>query len=231
MKSRDRVCIAYPHTGTIAAELALDLITISRERRERFDSIIGVGNMSLLVKTRNIIVKQFLEDTEAQWLLMIDSDQRLPLQAFDKLCEAVHDKDRPVVAGLVFAAFWTDAQELVPVPVIYRWDDEQGIQPMHDYPADQIVEIGAAGTGCLMVHRSVFEKLQETATENQGTDWCYFTDGPINGRWYGEDLLFSRKLTALGYKLHAHTGAILPHHKEFWLDDRHHTGWLSTYTN
>lgn len=231
MKSRDRVCIAYPHSGTISAELSLNLITIARERRERFDSIVAVGNTSLLVRTRNVIVKQFLDDTEAQWLLMIDSDQKLPLDAFDKLCEAVHDKDRPVVAGLVFAAFWTDQQELLPVPVIYRWDDAEGITPMHDYPTDQVVEIDAAGTGCLMIHRSVFEKMREMATDNQGPDWCFFMDGPINGRWYGEDLLFSRKLKAMGIPIHAHTGAILPHNKDFWLDDRHHTGWLQTKTN
>jgi hypothetical protein len=231
MKSKDRVCIAYPHAGNISAELNLDLINIARYRADKFDSIVAVGNVSLLVRTRNVIVKQFLETTDAAWLLMIDSDQQLPLEAFDKLCEAVHDKDRPIVAGLVFAAFWTDQQELVPVPVVYRWDDEEGITPMHDYPTDELIQIDAAGTGCLMIHRSVFEKMRENATENQGADWCFFMDGPINGRWYGEDLLFSRKLTALGFPIYAHTGAILPHKKDFWLDDRHHTGWLQAHTN
>jgi hypothetical protein len=40
---------------------------------------------------------------------MIDTDEQLSVQAFDKLIETAHDKDRPVVAGLYFAAW--DANE------------------------------------------------------------------------------------------------------------------------
>ena len=87
---------------------------------------------------------------------------------------------------------------------------------------NEIIEVDATGTGCLLIHRSVLEYMQENANPNQGRDWAWFAEGAINGTYFGEDLLFSKRLKSFGYKIHAHTGAILPHQKEFWLDQRHH---------
>jgi hypothetical protein len=221
MKAKDRVCIAFPHAGKVNTEFATNLIEINRKRTDRIDSIVGIGNISLLTRSRNVIVKNFLDETKAEWLLMMDTDQILSVEAFDKLINAANVTERPIVSALIFAAFWTDNDELRAVPVIYQ-DTENGPLPWDDYPDDQIVEIAAAGTGCLLIHRSILERIREEANENQGRDWAWFADGAINGRWFSEDLLFSRRIRALGIKIHAHTGAILPHRKEFWLDDRHH---------
>lgn len=228
MRSRDRVCIGIPHAGTVAAELMFDLVGVARERGDRFDSIVAVQGLGLLTRTRNVIVQQFLDSSEAQWLLMLDSDQRLPLDTFDKLVASVHDSDRPVVAGLYFGAFFEQSGQLRPVPLIYSFDDVNGFQPIDNYPADSLIEIGAAGTGCILIHRSILEQMRENATESQGRDWAWFADGAIAGRWFSEDLLFCRKLAAMGVQMFAHTGALLPHRKEFWLTEDQHKGWLAT---
>lgn len=220
MKSKDKVCIAFPHNGKVNTEFAINLVEINRHRKDRIDSIVGIGNISLLTRSRNVIVKNFLDETNAEWLLMMDTDQILSVEAFDKLINAANS-ERKVVSALIFAAFWTDNDELRPVPVIYQ-NSENGPVPWDNYPDDSIVEIAAAGTGCLIIHRSVLEQIRKEANENQGADWAWFQDGAIGGRWFSEDLLFSRRLNALGEKIYAHTGAILPHRKEFWLDDRHH---------
>jgi len=221
MKPKDKVCIAFPHSGTVNTEFATNLVEINRKRLDRIDSIVGIGNISLLTRSRNVIVKNFLDETNAEWLLMTDTDQILSVEAFDKLINAANVTERPIVSALIFAAFWTDDDQLRPVPVIYQ-DTDNGPMPWDAYPDNQIVEIAAAGTGCLLIHRSILEKMRLEATENQGPDWAWFIDGAIGGRWFSEDLLFSRKVRSMGYKIHAHTGAILPHRKEFWLDDRHH---------
>jgi hypothetical protein len=168
------------------------------------------------------VVKTFLETTDADWLLMIDSDERLSLDAWHKLIDAAHDKDRPIVSGLVFAAFFDGDDGLRPVPTIYRMDPEKGLEAIDAYPINELIEVDATGTGCLLIHRSVLLDMQKQATPNQGKDWAWFVEGAIDGTYFGEDLLFSKRLKSMGYKIHAHTGAILPHHKQFWLDDRHH---------
>jgi len=211
------------NNGTIDSLLAQDLIHIAIDPEQRFHNLVQIANIGLTTRSRNVMVKTFLETTQAAWLLMIDSDERISLDAFKKLVNAAHDKDRPIVSGLVFAAFFDNDDALRPVPTIYAMDEEKGLQPIDAYPIDSVIEVDAVGTGCLLIHRSVLLDMQKQATENQGKDWAWFVEGAINGTYFGEDLLFSKRLKSMGYKIHAHTGAILPHHKQFWLDERHHT--------
>ena len=222
MKASHRVCIGMVNNGTIDALLAMDLIHVAREKGGHFDHLVQVGNVGLTTRSRNVVVKTFLETTDADWLLMIDSDERLSLETWHKLIDSAHDKDRPIVSGLVFAAFFDDQDGLRPVPTIYKMDSEKGLQPIDAYPIDELIEVDAVGTGCLLIHRSVLLDMQKQATPNQGKDWAWFVEGAIDGTYFGEDLLFSKRLKSMGYKIFAHTGAILPHHKQFWLDDRHH---------
>ena len=210
------------NNGTIDALLAMDLIHVAREKGGHFDHLVQVGNVGLTTRSRNVVVKTFLETTDADWLLMIDSDERLSLQTWHKLIDSAHDKDRPIVSGLVFAAFFDGEDSLRPVPTIYRMDPEKGLEAIDAYPIDELIEVDATGTGCLLIHRSVLLDMQKQATPNQGKDWAWFVEGAIDGTYFGEDLLFSKRLKSMGYKIFAHTGAILPHHKQFWLDERHH---------
>ena len=211
------------NNGTIDALLAMDLIHIAREKDGHFDHMVQVGNVGLTTRSRNVVVKTFLETTNANWLLMIDSDERLSLDTWHKLIDSAHDKDRPIVSGLVFAAFFDGEDALRPVPTIYLMDSERGLQPIDGYPENQLIEVDAVGTGCILIHRSVLLEMQKQATPNQGKNWAWFVEGAIDGTYFGEDLLFSKRLKSMGYKIFAHTGAILPHHKQFWLDERHHT--------
>ena len=221
MKPKDKVCIGTINDGKINAQLAIDLIHIARKRSGQFDSYIQVSNSGLITRSRNLLIKNFLEQTDAPWLLMMDSDERITLENFDKLV-ATADENHPVVSALVFAAFFDDEEMLRPVPTIYNDIEGRGLVSIDDYPVNQVLKIDASGTGCLLIHRSALITIQEKTTENQGKDWAWFMDGPIGGRWFGEDLLFSKRLASLGIPLHCHTGAILAHKKDFWLDERHH---------
>lgn len=207
----------------ISGLLAQDLIHIAKEKSGRFDHLVQVANIGLTTRSRNLVVKTFLETTSSKWLLMVDSDERLSIETWLKLIDAAHHIERPVMSGLVFAAFFDNNDNLRPIPTIYKMDMEKGLTAIDAYPINQIIEVDAVGTGCLLIHRDVLLDMQRQATENQGKDWAWFVEGAINGKYFGEDLLFSKRLKSMGYKIHAHTGAILPHQKQFWLDDRHHT--------
>lgn len=216
MKSGDKVCIGMINDGKIVAELVIDLIQIARKRADRFDSFMQVSNSGLITRSRNKLVKTFLEETDAEWLLMMDSDERMTLDNFDLLIQTAHDKDRPVVSALVFAQFDR------PVPTIYNEIEGRGRVPIDDYPINSVIKVDACGTGCLLIHRSVLLTIQQGATENQGKDWAWFVDGAIAGTWISEDLLFSKRLQSLGIPIHCHTGAVLAHKKEYWIDDKDH---------
>jgi GT2 family glycosyltransferase len=225
MKSAHKVSIGSCDPGTVNGAFAYRLIQLAQARSARLGPFVRVKGSGLLSKQRNRVVKQFLDGTKSDWLLLIDSDEQLTLEAFDKLLETAHDKERPVVAGLVFAGFGIEgAPYPKPVPAIFQ-DAPEGFLPLYKYDKNSVFEIDAAGTGCLLIHRSVLEKMRETADKNQGTDWCWFWDGPVDGNWIGEDLLFCRRIRALGFPIYVNTGAILPHQKSYWLDERHHQLW------
>lgn len=228
MKMSDKVCIGMVNNGWINSALLVDLVHIAVRPKTHFDSIVQVANIGLTTRSRNVVVRNFLEQSDAEWLLLIDSDQRLDPEVFQLLCETAHHIDRPIVSGLVFGAFFDNVDNLRPVPTIYTMTEDDGLQPIDDYPTNSLIEVDAAGTGCLLLHRDVLLRVQANATTNQGPMWAWFVEGAIDGSYFGEDLLFCKRLTSLGYKIHAHTGAVCGHRKEFWLDERHHKGWLTT---
>lgn len=221
MRSRDRVAIGWLDPGQVDGMFMLSVMNVYGERRDRIDGLIRVNAGGLLSRGRNELVALYLSETDSEWLLMIDSDEQLGLDTFDKLIETVHDKERPIVAGLYFGVGPGDPYPTGYPLIFRRVPNSTRFLPVADYPADEVIEIDSAGTGCLLVHRSVFEAFQTEATPHEGKNWCWFRDMPVNGDWFSEDHYFCSRAQELGYKLHAHTGAQLAHHKQFWLTERH----------
>ena len=225
MKASHKVSVGVCDPGMVNGAFAFSMIHLVQNRPQRFDSFVRVKGSGLLSKQRNRIVAQFLEMTDSDWLLMIDSDEQLGIREFDALIDTAHDKERPVVSGLVFAGFGVaDAPYPKPVPAIFN-DVDGRFEPIYNYKKRSVFEVDAVGTGCLLIHRSVLQRMRDEADPNQGQNWCWFWDGPINGDWIGEDLLFSRRLRAMGIPITVNTACILPHQKSFWLQEIHHDIW------
>lgn len=228
MGNKETVAIAWCHAGEVDAMFAhsiLDLVRLYPNRIQSCESVLGLG---LLSKSRNILVKNFLDNSKNDWLFMVDADEYITPDAFNKLVNLADRRTAPAISGLYFAANFSEDQELQPVPLIFVNDPELGIQPYFDYPHNKVVEIYAAGTGCLMIHRSVLERLRELGEEAYGRDWAWFMDGPIGGnKWLSEDLVFCDRINQAGFKMFAHTGAVLPHHKSIWLVEKNYKDWVS----
>jgi hypothetical protein len=225
MKTKETVSITWAHNGQVDTEFALSVMEIIRQKGPKVGSYFCVEGTGLLAKSRNIMIKHFLDNTEDDWLLMLDSDERISVPTFDLLCATADAVERPAVAGLYFAALW-EGLNLRPVPLIFKQTEDGGILPYDNYPKDSVVDVVAAGTGCLLLHRKAMQKIREAHGE-ENKDWCWFQDGPIGGnKWLSEDLSFCAKLKDFEIPLVAHTGAILQHHKSLWIDAPHHDFWL-----
>ena len=240
MKERDRVVIGFLSPGYVDPMFAISLVRIYKERSgvhnaRRVGTVFDIAtdeNSGLLSRGRNQLAFRFMQAYDAEWMLMLDSDQQLTVEGFDKLCAAAHDTERPIVAGLYFGAWGGDFYP-TPVPLIFLEHPERPgrFTPIQGYPRDQVIPVDSAGTGCLLVHRSVFEKIaaeagpHEMAHFDDGTSaarWCWFRDMPVNGDWFSEDHFFCARAREVGFQLHAHTGVMLPHRKRFWLEEKHH---------
>lgn len=225
MRSKDRVAVAWIDGGQVDSAFCESMIALFRWRSERISSIIRISG-ALLSRQRNQVVASFLDDNDADWLFFIDSDETITAEAFDKICAAAHDKDRPIVAGLYFGAFDGPDAYPTPVPMIMRMNDTGRYNPVRTIPADAVIPIDAAGTGALLIHRSVLLAMREdslsspSVAQHEAGIWCWFRDMPVAGEWFGEDIYFCRRARDLGFPMVAATGARLGHHKHYWLTDR-----------
>jgi hypothetical protein len=234
MNKNETVCVSWCHHGQVDAYFAhsmIDLIRIRGDRIKNFHDVLGTG---LLAKSRNILVDSFLENTEDDWLLLVDSDEYISVDAFDKLV-SVADKDKHrIISGLCFSSTPASDGSLMPTPTptIFIIDEKQGfLVPYLDYPKNSLVEIDSAGTGCLLIHRSVLEEMRKAYSGGTGEKWCWFQDGPVddNGviNWISEDIMFCRRVKGIGVQIFAHTGALFPHHKQYWLLESHYDSWYA----
>ena len=221
MNEKDKVTIGICSPGVVSTNFMTSILDIARSQKQlgQFISLQGSGVISRL---RNQVAATFLDATKDDWLLMIDTDEMLSKDHFAKLLQGADAKLRPIVSGVVFGAWETGEIYPEPVPCIFKTNDTGGLFPVHEYEKDQLIEIDAAGTGCLLVHRKVLERFREDANEHQGKMWGFFQDMPLNGEWIGEDILFSLRAKSFGYRLFAHTGVLLPHERKYWLKDVHH---------
>lgn len=221
-EDKEKITIGVCSPGYVSTMFMTSILDLARSQKVlgQFITLEGSGVISRL---RNQVVATFLEKTEDDWLLMIDTDQRIDIPSFKKLVAAADAKKRPIISGVVFGGWQTGQIYLEPVPCIFKLGESGGLYAFHDYPEDKVVEIDAAGTGCLLIHRSVLEKFRKNADPvHQGQDWCWFQDMPLHGEWVGEDLLFCLRAKALGFPIHAVTGCILPHERRYWLNEKHH---------
>ncbi len=223
MDLREKITIGICSPGQWHAMFATSIIDIARSQSQ-LGQLISLEGSGVISRLRNQVVATFLEKTTDDWLLQIDTDEILSVEHFKKLIAAADKDERPIVSGIVHAAWDTDNLYPEPVPCVFKvGDDQTGLHAMHEYPEDSIVEIDAAGTGCILIHRSVFEKMKENQDKvNEGDMWCFYRDMPVHQSWVGEDILFSLRVKALGIKMYCHTGVQLPHKRSYWLKQEHH---------
>lgn len=223
LKDNEKVTIGICSPGYIVTDFLTSLLDVARSQKQlgQFISLQGSGVISRL---RNQVVSTFMEKTKDDWLLQIDTDQRFTVQDFKKLIDAADANSRPIVTGIVHGGWEVGQPYLEPVPCIFRTGEDNGLYAVHDYEPDKIIEIDAAGTGAILVHRSVFERfLKEADQTHQGDRWCYYQDMPLHKEWVGEDLLWCIRAKSYGFKIFAHTGVQMEHQRKMWVGKTQHT--------
>ena len=175
-----------------------------------------------LPEGRNKLVTGMLED-DVEWMFMIDADMGFAPDILERLHAVADRVDRPIIGGLCFAQ-----RELHPDgaggyrcfarPTIYDWvehpDGHRRFTGRSDYPVNTLVKAGATGAACLLLHRSVFEKLEA----EYGPTWFDRMRG-TDGSLLGEDISFFVRCGSLDIPLHVHTGIRTNHHKELWVSE------------
>jgi hypothetical protein len=106
--STDRVVVGYCKPGTVHAafhESLLNLMVYDAATDRRI--IAGGGRIAVqssanISGARNQIVKQFLDESDADWLWMLDTDMTFAPETLERLLEHADVEKAPIVGGLCF---------------------------------------------------------------------------------------------------------------------------------
>lgn len=160
---------------------------------------------------RNCIVRTFMEDSDCDWLYMIDDDQVVP-DNFWQLCAV---KDADVVSALT--PVWAcnmDAEAMLRINV-YGVDSKNRCYNLPTPPdsAVQPYRVPIVGTGAIAIRRRVFAPRPHGV----GDAPFYFTHEKSRKVQAGEDINFSVECNRAGFTLAVHPGVRYDHTKELAL--------------
>jgi hypothetical protein len=153
--------------------------------------IISIGAMTA-DHNRNAIVHDFLK-SDAEWLFWVDSDTQVPVGAVSRMLS----HGRTLVSGLYYGktephdpiAYTVYNGAFAPIDRTLRW--ERG----------EILPIDAAGMGCMLTHRSVFEDIQKNYS-------IYQIPGGGIVPVHKNDIIGDIGTTEKGYHTHEHDGKV-----------------------
>jgi hypothetical protein len=188
-----------------------------------------------LSKMRNNAALYVLDESEAEWLLFIDSDMGFDEDAPYRLLEAADPVERPVVGALCFGMFKHKTDErggwfTKPFPTLYDWkadeDGSAGFKLRYDFTPGVVTQVAATGAAFLLIHRSALEKVREQA----GDTWFDRAKMRPEEELMGEDISFCARLGAAGIPLFVHTGVDTTHLKPVWVDQQYYWDQRALHT-
>lgn len=179
---------------------------------------------------RNHLTRLFLDETDAEWMWMVDADMGFKPDTLDRLLEAESAAlvpphvPRPIVGALCFS--WRPEEpdgmggyRCRPVPTLFGWDGK-GFKVAGSYPHNAMVRVAATGAACLLVHRSAMELIRE----KHGDDWWTPVRYP-DGDFLSEDLSFCYRAGELDLPIHVDTSIKTTHAKTIWVSEEHWITW------
>jgi GT2 family glycosyltransferase len=205
----DRVVIGYVHGGTVRAEFLASMLAVMRLSQVPVEDVIAVGSGPNISRSRNLLVGMFLEDHDAPWLFMADTDMVFRPDVIDRLVAASEAWPAPIIGGLCFS----ENPGGDPLPTLYELvevDGSPAFTRLERWPDDGLVRVSATGAACLLVHRDALESVAK-ASGDRAAPW--FRESVVGSSLIGEDMTFCLRAGAAGIPVHVHTGVKVGHVK------------------
>ena len=206
--------VGYIHPGTVRSEFCTSLLATAMEGQTHVDNVLALESGPNISTARNVVVREFLDNQRAPWLLMVDTDMVFSATALDRLIAAADPADRPVVGGLCFSLVKGETH-----PTMYELTETGGRPAFVQYtqwPEDGLLQVSATGAAFLLMHRTALEAV-ERLTKDVSAPW--FRETPVGAplALMGEDMTFCLRLAAAEIPVYVHTGVQVGHMKPVML--------------
>ncbi len=206
---KQTIAIGFVHPDKVHSSFMAAIIRLLRKEFSRVEQVIQVHSGPKVDDARNELFKAWLQSTNANRLLMVDTDMIPPDNTISRLLG--HNKD--IVGGLCFSGSGNTTVK----PVIHVVEPDENGKPsiniLWNYPPDRLVEVDATGGACMMITRKCAEKVWQARGLNHPMPW--FAHGMHNGVRIGEDIAFCLTAQKVGFKTFVDTGLEIPHIKSF----------------
>lgn len=222
----EKVVVAYLRPALVHGvfmECLLDLMLYDIVTHQRI--VEGGGRLSFqagcnLSGPRNEVVKKFLEYGKADWIWLIDSDMTFAPDTLERLLEHADPDHAPIVGGLCFAL--NGDGDIVPTLYGLVGDDpgHMDVTQFNEWPVDAMFQVVATGGACLLVHKSVFERMREFEHPNRpgkhgfNDAYPWFQETEHDGRPVSEDITFCWRAGLMQIPVFVNTAVQLGHVKD-----------------
>lgn len=200
--------LAFPHPGTVRTEFMTRMWTAMQAKDSRISEICDLLTGPAMGLARNTIARRFLE-SGSEWLWFVDTDMVVNSKTLPALLENADPDEMPVVGALCCVVHDNKVMASVYQTGKHPEDGKFAFQYVEQYPENTLLRVDGTGCGCLLIHRSVFEKI-DAVDANPG---LWFSEMVIEGRQIGEDLSFCMRLALAEIPVFVHTGIQVGHMK------------------
>ena len=231
------VVVGYCDNGQWAACFGLsyrdlimhDMLGPGRIVREGGKELRKVTGTMGVAGGRNEIARDFLDNTDGEWLFMVDTDMGFAPDTVDRLIASADPETRPVMGGLCFAIKRAGrgdfhAERYTLTPTVYEYLDlgnEVGFRPIPDYQRDTVVQVAGTGAACLLMHRSALEAVRAKYGDLWFEPITHPTGAQGRPRTFSEDLSFCIRLQSVDLPVHVDTAVKTCHDKGGVFLDEH----------
>lgn len=203
------VYVAVLNQGEISTELVQYLNAMVAS--SPYPLFIDYPSEKPITYNRNKIVRGFLERTQYDYLIMIDSDI-VPPPDYLKLL----DFQKDIISGVCFAFTKKNIFPLVLKKSATKPTDSKYFPYESVDPAkwDGLIEVDAVGTGAIVLSRKVLEAMPYPFKN---------VYDKVGEKQIGNDLNFCREAKAKGFKVFVHTDYVCSHFTRFDLKSIYYT--------
>ena len=147
-------------------------------------------------RQRQVLFDHWADKIKTDWLLWVDSDIVLNLDAMKLLWQTADKINRPVVSGVYFISKENEGTLMRPFPVLFDNVNEFQIKYHHPLPENQVLKVDCAGFGFVLMHKSIVPKMREA---HPGKGMFMETGDGQDDHFIGEDIIFFRRMERLAY--------------------------------
>ena len=220
--SNDDLTIAWCDNGNVDGRFMQGVTDVMIHGEANVVSTIR-SNGNQIARQRENVIQHWYQGEQTDWILWVDSDVVLSPEKFKLLWDNKDPETCPIITGVYFTSDTPEEPLMVPWPTLFNWTpDKSVIARIHPMPKNQIIQVGAAGMGFVLMHRNAITRIKEALG-----DVMLFTEVNAEKAFTGEDIYFYSLCDRAKVPVYAHTGATVPHMKRFSFDEAYYNAFTA----